>query len=521
MFNWLKVTFSGWKLAALIFFVGLLALGLIIYRDYGLGWDEQQQYILGISNYHYVLGINQDLLTFSDRYYGPVFELFLTILTISLPRDAMIYTRHLWIFLSFAVGVFIFFLLIRKIWHKDWLALAGSLALVISPRIFADAFYNSKDIPCMVGFIFAFYTLIRYLDHPTWKNLLLHAFASALLIAIRITGLLVPGLTIVMAVLILLFNRHPSSRQVAVFLAQLAVYIIFGFGLVVLFMPILWHDPFGGIVTSFQTMSKYPALATMVFKGFEINSDGLPLNYIPTWIAITTPFLYLAAFLIGLVNSVVNLFLAPGLLVKRDKRNLLLLLAWFFIPLLIVILLKSTLYDGWRQMYFVYPALILIGLQGLLGILKIIGRLPRPAIGKLVVAGLLLLGIAAPFSFMVRNHPYQNVYFNRLAGENLAQAKNLYEMDYWGLSAKKALDYILSTDPAPTIVINGDGDPPKLNSYLLPPDQAKRLQFTDEIGEANYFIGNYRNHPQDYPYPNEVFNVTVDGAKLVSVFRLR
>ena len=44
---------------------------------------------------------------------------------------------------------------------------------------------------------------------------------------------------------------------------------------------------------------------------------------------------------------------------------------------------------------------------------------------------------------MIKDHPHQNVYFNFLAGKNI-QTK--FELDYWGLSNKQALEYILKND---------------------------------------------------------------------------
>ncbi len=511
----------SWRLVALIFFAALLALGLAIYRDYGIGWDEWPQYTVGRANYQYILGINQSLLTFVDRYYGPIYEIFLYSVTQSLPRYLMHYARHILDYSVFVAGVFGFYLLVRKLWQKQWLALVGCVFLVISPRIFADAFYNSKDIPFMVGLIFATYTLIRYLDDRSWKNLLFHTLATAIVIDIRVTGVFMVALTAGFIFLDWLAIRFQPAKRTVLNLGQLAVFFTAGFSLVVLMWPILWHDPFGEFMNAFRMMSNYPAVVSMLFKGFWFNSDALPLNYIPTWIAITTPLLYLASFGAGLIHSFLVIIRKPLFLITREKRNVLVILAWFFIPILIVVIMRSTLYDGWRQMYFVYPALVLIALYGLNGILKLIRRLPRPESGHMVLAGLILAGLIDPIAFMVRNHPYENVYFNRLAGNNLAEIKNRYDMDYWGLSAKAALDYILRTDPGTNIIIKGDGDPALMNSYLLAPDQAGRIQFTNDINEARYFVTNYRAHPQDYPYPNEVFNVTIDGAKIVSVFQLR
>ena len=41
---------------------------------------------------------------------------------------------------------------------------------------------------------------------------------------------------------------------------------------------------------------------------------------------------------------------------------------------------------------------------------------------------------------MIKIHPYQNVYFNFLAGKKI---EGKFETDYWALSNKQALEYIL------------------------------------------------------------------------------
>jgi len=66
----------------------------------------------------------------------------------------------------------------------------------VSPRIFADAFFNSKDIPFLAVFIINIHTMMRLFDRPTWSRALCHALVSGILIAIRVLGLLIPCLTV-------------------------------------------------------------------------------------------------------------------------------------------------------------------------------------------------------------------------------------------------------------------------------------------------------------------------------------
>ena len=51
---------------------------------------------------------------------------------------------------------------------------------------------------------------------------------------------------------------------------------------------------------------------------------------------------------------------------------------------------------------------------------------------------------------MVKNHPYQFVYFNKLAGNSPA---NYFELDYWGTSNKDVLKFIANIDKRNNIKI--------------------------------------------------------------------
>ena len=112
-------------------------------------------------------------------------------------------------------------------------------------------------------------------------------------------------------------------------------------------------------------------------------------------------------------------------------------LGLFVGPLLAVIGLHSVLYDGWRQLYFVYPAFLLLAVRGWVAVVR--WHLHRPWWPRAlyVSTALCLLGTA---SQMVRDHPLQNVYFNLLAEPAVDQR---FELDYWGVGYRKDLEYII------------------------------------------------------------------------------
>ena len=124
--------------------------------------------------------------------------------------------------------------------------------------------------------------------------------------------------------------------------------------------------------------------------------------------------------------------------------------------------------------------------------------------------------------FMIRYHPHQNVYFNILAGKNMKEVKNSFELDYWGLSYRQALEYILKNDKDKIIKIYVANACGWYNSLILPSDDRKRLVYVkrDSLDEAKYFISNYRWHKDEYPYEDEYFSIKIGGTKIMVVYRL-
>ena len=122
---------------------------------------------------------------------------------------------------------------------------------------------------------------------------------------------------------------------------------------------------------------------------------------------------------------------------------------------------------------------------------------------------------------MIINHPFQNVYFNSLAGKNIRQN---FELDYWGLSYKQGLEYILANDTSDIIYIS---DNMGVDLRILPDADRKRLMFTDVYSNddpksVKYFLTNFITHPNDYDAGTgtSVFQVKVGNEKIMEVLKL-
>ncbi len=150
----------------------------------------------------------------------------------------------------------------------------------------------------------------------------------------------------------------------------------------------------------------------MLFQGEVIRWPDLPAHYIPTWLAITTPPGVLLLSLIGAAGVLWQTLTHPGELLRNPTiRFEGLLVACVLLPVGAVIVLNANVYDGWRHMYFLYAPLCLLAVAGLR---RLVGVCRWPAL-RAGVYGLAVAGLAGVVIEMVGLHPYQHLYFNRLA----------------------------------------------------------------------------------------------------------
>jgi len=514
------------KIAIVAFFALYLFVGLSIFSDYGMSWDEGAWRGTGIIVARYVAEGNPELLTYQDRYNGPVFQVLLVgierLLNLTGDTRAVFLMRHLVNFLFFFVGVFIFYRLCRYRFRSWKVGLLGSSFLVLSPRIFAHSFYNSSDIALLVLFVISIYTLVIYLREKTVKAAILHAVASALVVDIRLMGLMVPFFTAVFLMMDFIVGKKGERSGWEIGMSFLIYLILLAF-LAVLFWPTLWRDPVGQFKEALGYVTEVPWGGTVLYLGDYVKDSRLPWHYTPVWIAISTPILYIPCFLLGCFFILVRFLKKPARYFKVHRYDFIILL-WFFLPLCVMIGLRPGLYDGWRHMFFIYPAFLILALLGITSLYDWM-RFKFKGLSQTFLRVMVILIVGWSFittgHAMAKDHPYQNVYFNRLAGKDMKEIKKRFELDYWGLSYREALEYVLENDRGPVIDVFVANQPGKENAKILTSRERVRLNFVDRPEDAAYFLSNYRWHKEDYPYDDEFYSIEIDGAKIMVVYRLK
>lgn len=520
---------ARYKIIVFFFFAAFLFVGIAIFRDYGIPCDETYQRYNGIKAARYIVKQDPEYFTFEGKYYGVAFDILCVAIekTLNLTDDsrAVYFMRHLLTFLLFYTGVFFFYLLAKYNFASWKMGLLGSLFLILSPRIFADAFYNSKDLPFLSIFIMSIYTLVMYLDNKaSLKAAILHALACAFLIGTRVAGIIVPFFTVVFLVADWLITRPPitnGKKACANFLLYSSFLIFF----TTLSWPILWKKPLYHFIGAFREMSHFPLTEGTViyYLGNYIKVTSLPWHYIPVWIAVTTPLVFIFCFFAGCLIAIKQLLKNP-IRFYLYKRNALIFIMWVFLPLFAVIAFKSVLYNGWRHMFFIYPGILMLALAGLAALFKFI-KMKFPGKRHLFLNSVLIAIMAANLinvaKFMIKNHPYQNIYFNILAGSSAQNIEKNFELDYWGLSYRKALEYILKNDPDKMVKVFIAACPQEAASFILSKDEQGRLRCLSSPDEAKYLLSSYWGLREGYPYQDEYYSLKIEGTKVVAVYRLK
>jgi len=523
------------------FFGLLLLLGLWLHRDYGVSADEPNNHLNGLVQVKYVAQLFfpkvveqqqsaaqiPDIRQFKDSDHGVAFEVPLALLSFFFTHNdsrAFYFMRHLCNFFVFVVGVYALYTLAR--WYlADWrYGLLAAALLVVSPRLFAEAFYNSKDIVFMACFVISMTTLLYAWQQPTTGRILLHALATALAVNVRVQGLLI----ILFSLPLLLFRTTKPTDKSSV-IKTCSVYLGASIVLIIAGWPYLWSLSWTELWHASDKINHYPWNGSVLYLGhvFQVPFEGLPWHYIPVWIFVTTPVTYSLSACIGL--GYVFFSLATSRHRALQQCVDLLVIAWLFIPLLIVITLHPVIYNGWRHLYFVYPAVVLLAVRGLALLFRTI---KSAHLFRRQLAVLYLLVVSSEIGYtiwrMVQAHPYEYVYFSFLPPH---KAEQLFELDYWGLSYRRGLEWILQHDTDETITFCGNAGYLDNNMLVLPPAQRARLRFVPNpnnaavpSAHARYFLTAYYYYGgQQSSYPDslgkEVYTLRADGLRIFSVFR--
>ena len=399
-----------------------LLVAAFVFDDYYEWGDTPAQRAIGNAALDYLAGDGERafnrLLFAHDRYYGTVFEAPLALLTERIPGlgDAgdIVLARHLLTHLFFLTGGVFCYLLVLRLFGSRALALVAMVLFLLHPRIYAHSFFNSKDPPFLTAFMIALYLVHRAFRRDTLAAFLLCGVGAGLLVNLRIMGLVLPAVVLALRTLDLALAGNMEERKrvlltmTAFTLAAILAYYAS--------LPVLWTDPVGRFADLIRTLGSHPyTTSSNVFRGVDLQGrDGVPWDYAPVWLGVTTPPATLLLALLGTVSLAWRGFRQPRDIFRNETPRMgMLLIALPVVTVVAIVVLESNIYHDWRQLYFLYAPVPLLGAFGLHWMTSSSSGFHKQSreMGIYILAG---AGVAVAIVSMVRIHPYQAHHFTFL-----------------------------------------------------------------------------------------------------------
>lgn len=449
----------GAKAMVAVFFALLTIVGLLVTDDYGQPCDEPlEQVILQSNLYEYAL-----------RLWGPECDAArwyasrgITPISQSPERDhgecayyafAPLYARlqsepdrlmlawHAYTWLWFMVGCFALYGFCRETGLGRMNSCLGVLLLYLCPRFFAEGHYNNKDMVLLSLVLCTLWLGTRFLKKPGFLRGALFSLAGAMAANTKIVGAFPWAVMGLCAIAMVSARRRWSGFMAAVAVWSITVFVaLYG-----LLTPMYWSNVGENVSYLLQSSSKFSRWTGVVLFQDQIVDQArqcLPRRYL-VWMMLTTLPLYvipLAA--AGQAGALVRVFRQKAQALC-DPISLSLMaagLCWF-VPLLAAVLIRPTVYNGWRHFYFVYAGVAVLGAHGISVCFRLAKRYGGDCSMQYVFMAGLFLFLGWTASAIVQNHPYQYAYYNRLGH---AEAETKMELDYWDVSTRNAMEQLLA-----------------------------------------------------------------------------
>lgn len=475
-----------------------LALAAVVvaltFRDYGISWDEPVQNNYGklSLDYYLTLGRDRSSFTYINLYwYGALFDTLAAALNRVSPFGEFD-TRHL---LNGAAGM----VGLAAAWRLGRLlggARAGLIALVLlalTPVWYGNAFINPKDIPFAAAMGWATVFLVRIartLPERRWSDYAGFGVAAGAAMGTRVGGFIALAYlaaTLAMYAVLALLDRQATATLIRRLL-RLAPPALGAGAIALAVMYLCWpwaqHRPITGPLESFESFSRFPITLDFPYFGRIVSSIAVPWYYEPGMMAVMLPELVVAGAGAAAVLGTLALVFRRGRPWTDALPHLVLALAALFPPVYVA-LERAVLFDGMRHMLFVVPPVTVAAALAIDALWR------KGRVGMVLGVGMLAATVANQAVLLARSHPYQYLVFNAVVG-GVPGAAGKFELDYWGLAFREAVQALVARSPAPIgrpwrVVICG---PETSASLFFPPSLVQWSR--QRMVEADFYITNTR-----------------------------
>ena len=499
------------KYVYIIILTLVFCLGLAVTPDYGIPPDENTEISILMGNLREYLGLyfkedSQVMYYFDSQGFIPIrdsveidhgqaaYYLISPLIfmaktgQISMSGEEISLIYHYYTYIISFTAVLAIYILIKDLFKNKRLSLICALAFFATPRIFAQMHFNNKDIvflalmadTCCLGVLATKYCRLA--------QVIGFSLLAAIAANTKVVGLFAFGVIGLFYIIYVSAKREWGKNRIIAMLTAMGLFFLVYY----LITPAMWGNIQGFFDYSLFNAFKFSRWdGTVLFEGkfYHPAAGELPNRYIISLISITTPVYILALAILGLGRLFGRIAASLGnrRVKNADEAEKLLFISMICIctllPLLIASVKKTIVYNGWRHFYFSYLGIIVLAAYGLELLMERFGRVIP------ILATTLICLTAIQMGF---NHPYQYAYFNVLTER---EDRQLYDTDYWGVSTRDALDYILCHDNSNEMVqISWGTDSTRLlliNAYnVMPYERGMKIDLVYDYDDAEYIVVN-------------------------------
>ncbi|MFC1647232.1 glycosyltransferase family 39 protein [Patescibacteria group bacterium] len=521
----------------------LLVVHLIIINKYTINWDYHHVFFAGLYHidhpvtntmWHHLPFVDPDPRRMVETPFGPLqsvlpaisFVTFFENLKI-LPFDS---AWNLPAVVSGVLGVLILSLFLLES-AGIIPAILGFLFLSFYPRYWGDLHTNVKDIPTAAMYTLSIFLAWRAVQKRKLIDIIIAGIACGITFNFKVNAIFIP---IIIALWVLWLSLTKAKKKLAKPFKNLWDNIITPIGSYFLIAclsaygiwAMFWDKPYDHLAFLIRFYQYNTLNLEVVLNGNWYCSGSTIPWYYPFWyLGAVTPVIILILFFTGLSVSLYKTF------IKHTTLHPLLLL-WFFVPLSRFMLPNTSTIDGIRHFEEVVFPMIAISALGAEFLWKKINkvflrsaswRTQEKKLNKLIIHYSLFIILFIYLVYpIILYHPYQLSYFNELVG-GARGAMGKYDLDYWGISQKEAVEWVNENAPLNSlvhIVMTAD-----TSGKYLRPDLLARLN-TAGYDRSDYvillnrqsFFYRFFYSWEYWRYHEPVYTVYANGAPLSWVY---
>ena len=295
------------------------------------------------------------------------------------------------------------------------------------PYLLGHGFFNATDTPFLFAWILSTYLSIKIFLRAhekiniSYVSIFLLAFSTALLLSIRISGILIFLQYLIFLIISLNFIIELFFKLIKLYFFKIIFFIFCTSLFTFLFYPLFWKDPFL-IVDSINYLRNIPYGVCTLTLGSCMDAMNLPSSYIFIWLFFKLPFLSLIAFIFfPFVEK--KIFSNPLHVIILGS-----ILTTIVLIIFLLIFFEANLYDELRHILYLIPLILVFSFS----VIYLFSK-------KLT----LTFSVITIIIFLLQNlnmYPYQYTWFNSFS--NFIDINKKFEIDYWGVSGKNIAEKI-------------------------------------------------------------------------------